>query len=102
MTVTININVPHTWYAKAINSMNNPRIHMLRRFIGVSGVSFMAGSPVMVNRPGVSSNNCWDIGTIGVPTGYALGFGLTSISFLILSIVSTEKHPNAAKRCLSV
>src|SRR5450759_3033304 len=97
MTVTININVPHTWYAKAINSMNNPRIHILRRFIGVSGVSFMAGSPVIVNRPGVSSNNCWDIGTIGVPTGYALGFGLVSISFLILSTLALRNIPTPPK-----
>jgi hypothetical protein len=47
MTVTININVPHTWYAKAINSMNNPRIHILRLFVVVSEFSFMAGSPVI-------------------------------------------------------
>src|SRR5450759_2196863 len=97
MTVTINTTVPNTWYAKAINSMNNPRIHMLRRFIGVSGMSFMAGSPVMVNRPGVSSNNCWDIGTIGVITGYALGFGLTSISFLILSTLALRNIPTPPK-----
>src|SRR4030067_1035202 len=47
MNATMNMTVPATWQTRAINSMKNPRIHMLRLFEVASESSFMADSPVV-------------------------------------------------------
>lgn len=45
MTVTMHNTVPHTWNAKPINSMNSPRIQILRLLPGASEFSVIAGAP---------------------------------------------------------